>query len=424
MADTPTIATSVPQPEFSDAGVLLPDEADILNGVITDDNAAFGNALSYYNADGTLAQSRACTQMAITKAAVINYAFGFLAYLANSFDPAVASGRMQDAIASINFLTRKTANFTSVTCTLTGATGTRIPAGTQAQDTAGNTYTNAGTVTIGSSGTVQATFNCTTAGPIECPAGTLTIISQIIPGWDSITNPSDGIVGNLVESRADFEERRQQSVAFPGTGSNGAILASVKAVPGVIDAYVADNKTQVTVTIGGVSVAAHGVLVAVAGGTDAEVATAIFKKIAGGTPLAGDTTVTVEDDMNGYVAPYPTTPITFQRAKATPIYVRVTLTASNAIPSTADDSIAAACVRAFEGAGVAATSMKRINTTVYGSDFVDDVRALGSWARIVSIQVSLDGTTYSDTVALNATQIPTLVADNVSTVTASLSTPS
>lgn len=418
MADTPIVATSVPQPEFSDKGVLLPDEADILEGVITDDNAASGNILNYYNKDGTLAQSRACTQMAITKTAIINYAFGFLAYLANSFDPAVASGRMQDAIASINFLTRKSANFTSVTCTLTGATGTQIPVGTQAKDTGGNTYANAGTVTIGSGGTVQATFNCTTAGAIECPAGTLTTISQIIPGWDSITNPSDGVVGNLVESRADFEARRQQSVALAGTGSNGAILASVKAVAGVIDAYVADNKTEATATIGGVSVVAHGVLVAVAGGADADVAIAIFKKVAGGTPLAGNTTVTVEDDMNGYVAPYPTTPITFQRAKATPVYVRVTLTASTAIPSTAASSIATACVSAFEGVGVGATSMERINSTIYGSDFVDDVRALGSWARIVGIQVSLDGKKYTDTVALNATQIPTLVAANVSMATA------
>lgn len=418
MSVAPVIDTSVPQPEFSDKGVLLPDEQDILAAVVSDDNAAFGNTLDYYDASGNFAQSRPQAQLAATKSAIINNAFGMLAYLANSFDPAVASGRIQDGIAAINFLTRKGANSTTVSCLLRGATGTPIPKGAQAQDTSGNVYACSEAVSIGADGTVTVDFVCTVSGPVSCPANTLTKISQIVPGWDSITNPSAGIAGNNAEGRADFEARRQQSVASKGSTTTGSILSAVKAVSGVIDAYVTDNRTKADKVIGNVKVPATGVLVSVAGGDDHSVAEAIFTKIAGGTPLGGDTTVTVSDDSNGYAQPYPTTKITFQRAISTPVYCRVTLADNAAIPSTAQASIQAACVAAFNGQGIAETSQEKINSVIYGSDFVDDVRSLGAWAKIVSIQVSLNRSAWSDTVAVNAAQIPTMVAGNVSMETA------
>lgn len=414
MANTPTVDTSVPQPVFEETGISLPSEADILVGVVTDLNAAFGNNLTFYNSSGAFLASRPQSQIATTQTAIINDSMGFLAFLAASFDPAVASGRIQDGIAAINFLTRKSATATSVTCTVTGAAGTVLPAGLKAQDTSGNTYANAGSVTIGTDGTATATFNCTATGPISCPAGTLTQVYQVFPGWDTITNPTDGITGTDTESRSDLEARRQQSVMGKGSGTLGAIKAQVLAVSDVIDAYVSDNSLATATTIGGVSVPAHGILVAVAGGTDADIATAIWQKRAAGTPMAGDTTVTVEDTQNGYSAPYPTTDITFQRAVATPLYVKYTLTSSEYIPEDALTSLQNAALSAFNGTGSALTNLEKINSIIYGSSFVADAVALGAWVKIVSVQVSLDGTTFSDTVSLDATKIPTLTAANIS----------
>ena len=418
MPNTPTVNTSVPQPTFSLTGIQLPTEAAVLSGVIVDLNAAFGNNLTFYSSAGTFLPSRPQSQIATTQTAVINDAMGLLVYLAAQFDPATALGRIQDGIASINFLTRKSATFTSVECILTGAVDTPIAAGVKAQDTSGNIYANAGAVKIGPDGTVSATFNCTTPGAIECAAGTLNEIYQIVPGWDSITNPSDGVTGTPQESRSDFEARRQQSVSANGTGTTGALLAAVKSVSGVIDAYVADNNLATSATIGGVTVPAHGILVSVSGGTDADLAKAIWSKRAAGTPMAGGTTVTVQDDMNGYLPPYPETAITFQRATGTPVYIKVTLTSSDDIPQDAATQIQTAALSTFNGTGSAATNLERINSTVYGSSFVADISALGTWARIISVQVSLDGATYSDTVSVNATEIPTLTASNITMVTA------
>lgn len=415
--NSPVVDTSVPQPTFTETGVDLPSEVDILAGTVTDLNNAFGGNLTFYNSSGVILPARPQAQIASTQAAIINDTMGFLAYLAASFDPSVASGRIQDGIASINFLTRKSATATSVTCTVTGAAGTTLAAGVLAQDTSGNTYANAGSVTIGTDGTATATFNCTTSGPVSCAAGTLTTIYQIVPGWDSITNPSDGITGTDTESRADFEYRRQESVSINGTGSLGAIKAEVAAVSDVIDVYVSDNSTAAASTIGGVSIPAHGILVAVAGGTDADIAAAIWKKRAGGTPMGGDTTVTVSDTFNGYTEPYPTTDITFQRAVSTPVYVKFTLTASDTIPETALTQLQAAALSTFGGTGSAATSLERVNTVIYGSSFVADAVAVGSWVKIVNVQVSLDGTTYADTVSFDATKIPTLSSADISMVT-------
>lgn len=414
MANTPTVDTSVPQPVFGETGISLPSEADILTGVVTDLNAAFGNNLTFYNSAGTFLPSRPQSQIATTQTAIINDAMGFLAFLASSFDPAVASGRIQDGIAAINFLTRKSATATSVTCTVTGAAGTVLSAGVKAQDTSGNTYENAGSVTIGTDGTATATFNCTTTGPISCPAGTLTKVYQVFPGWDTITNPKDGITGTDTESRSNFETRRQQSVMSKGSGTMGSIKAQVLSVSNVIDAYVSDNPLATAVKIGGVSVPAHGILVAVAGGADIDIATAIWQKRAGGTPMAGNVTVTVSDTENGYSTPYPTTGITFQRAVATSVYVKYTLTNSDEIPETALNSLQTAALAAFNGTGSALTNLEKINSTIYGSSFVADAVALGSWVKIVNVQVSLDGAMFSDTVSLDATKIPTLTAANIS----------
>lgn len=405
-------ATSVPMPTFSDAGVLLPDDADVLAGVIADKNAAFGNALTFFDANGKFLQSRPMAQICVTETAVLSAAFSLMAYIANNFDPAVASGRMQDAIAAIYFLTRKPASYTTVAATCVGAVSTLIPAGARAKDTSGNIYATQDAAAIGASGTVDVTFVCQSSGPVPCPAGTLTQIYQIIPGWDSVSNASDGIPGADIESRADFEARRQASVSINAYASTNSIQAATKAIAGVIDAYVSENATSADQTVGGVIVPAHGICVSVAGGADDDVAIAIKSKTAPGTPMGGNTSVSIPDTFSLYNNGPDV--IHFQRAVATPIYVKVTLSASSNIPTTALASVQTAAIAAFFGTGLNTTSMERINSIVYASQFYADIRALGDWADVVNVKVSLDGSTWSDTVSVNQAQIATLVAGDIS----------
>lgn len=228
------MSTAVPSPTFGPAGFVAPAEAAILAGVQADQAAAFGANL---NPGLTTPQG----QLAQSLAAIIGDANNQFLALANGVDPAFATGRMQDGIGRIYFLTRNPAQSTVVTATCSGLTGTVIPIGAQAQDQAGNRYlsTEAGTIPAG--GSVAITFACVNTGPISCPIGYLNTIYQAIPGWDSITNAVVGVVGNNVESAADFEYRRQQTVAANSQGALASILGAVWKVPGVLDCYVQEN---------------------------------------------------------------------------------------------------------------------------------------------------------------------------------------
>jgi hypothetical protein len=177
----------------------------------------------------------------MTQTAIIGNTNDLLLSIFNGVDPAFASGRMQDAIGRIYFLTRIPASSTTVQCTCTGAAGVTIYVGALVEDTAGNIYscTQAGTIPIG--GSIILPFANNVQGPIACPAGTLTTIYGSIGGWDTITNASDGIEGQNVESRYQFENRRQQSVQANSVNSPQSVLGAILSVPNVVAAYVQDN---------------------------------------------------------------------------------------------------------------------------------------------------------------------------------------
>lgn len=231
------MTTNVPVPVFGATGFVAPAESAILAGVQADQQAAFGGNL---NPSLTTPQG----QLATSEAAIIGDCNDQFLALANGVDPAFAAGRMQDAIGRIYYITRNPAQATVVTATCAGLVGVTIPVGAMAQDQGGNTYTctKAGTIPI--SGNIALTFACTTTGPIACPIGYLNAIYQAIPGWDSITNAVAGVEGNVVQSRADFEYMRSQSVALNAQGSLPSVLAAVFQVAGVLDAYAAQNDTS------------------------------------------------------------------------------------------------------------------------------------------------------------------------------------
>ncbi len=94
------MATSVPKPQWTQTGFVIPQTADILTGVQADINAAFGGNL---NMDLTTPQG----QLASSETAVLDNANQTFLYYTQQVDPAYASGRMQDAIARIYFISRE-----------------------------------------------------------------------------------------------------------------------------------------------------------------------------------------------------------------------------------------------------------------------------------------------------------------------------
>ena len=370
--------TNVPQPTFGPTGFSAPLESAIVAGVLADYNAAFGGNLN-------LAQTTPQGQLSVSQAAVIGNSNDQFLYFTNQVDPAYASGRMQDAIARIYFLQRKPALPTTVTVTCKGLTGTIIPPGALALSTDDNIYvcTDGGTIPLG--GTINLNFACTVTGPIACPVGALNGIYQTIPGWDSVYNPAEGVMGRDVESRADFEARRAASVAINAVGILPAIRATVLNVPDVLDAYVTENDTGSPATIGGVSIAAHSLYFAVSGGSDADVARAIWTKKNPGCGYTGNTTVTVVDDNAGYSLPYPEYDVTFTRPINLPIIFAVEIADGPNVPADAAAQIQTAIVNAFNGADGGPRAS--IGATLFASRFYAPIGALGPWAQIVSLVI-------------------------------------
>jgi hypothetical protein len=372
------MTTNVPAPVFTATGFQSPTQQQILAGVLADLNQAFGGNLNISNLSSPQGQ------LASSMAAIIGNVYDAFLQMTNNMNPNFTSGRFQDAIAALYFLKRIKSASTVVQCTVTGLSGLTVAVGALAQDEAGNVYTSTSAFTF-VNGTASVQFANNAPGPIPCPAGTLTSIFQLVPGWDSITNPDDGVEGNLAETTSAFAARRTATVAANSVNSLASIQGAVLQVPGVLDAFVTENDQATSVTIGGVTLAANSLYVAAVGGQAMAVAQAIFSKKAPGCAYNGNTTQTVTV-TEGYAVPFPTYQVTFEIPSSLPILFAVSLANNAQVPSTAATQIQNAIIAAFSGSTNGFTRAG-IGATVFASVYYAAVSTLGPWAQIISIQV-------------------------------------
>lgn len=371
--------TSVPQPVLGPTGFVVPAETAVLAGVQADWTAALGGSVN-------LALSTPQGQLMTSETAIIGDGNGQLLAIQNNVDPAYSSGRWQDAIGRIYFLTRLPAQPTVTDASgaaCSGATGTYINAGALATDTSGNQYVCTQGGTIPATGSIALPFACTVSGPIVLGGGQLSTIYSTIPGWDSITNPDPGITGSSVETPADFEFRRQNSVAANSLATNQAVLGAVLGVPNVLDAYVIDNPSNSPATIGGVSIGANTLYVCAAGGDAQAVANAIWTKKPPGIPTQGGTTETVYDSNSGYDLPYPSYSISYQIPTSLTIFFEVQIKNSSLVPSNALAQIQQSLQAAFTGAD--GGSRARIGSTLFAGRYYAGIVSLGTWAQVLAI---------------------------------------
>jgi len=397
------MSTNVPSITWTNGAPVLPAEADILAGVQADINAAFGGGV---NPGLTTPQG----QLAQTETAIIGDKNNQIAYIANQVNPAFASGIWQDAIGYIYFMTRIQASGTVVNATCVGAVGTVIPLGSIAQDTSGYLYASTAAATIPSSGSVTVEFQNQTTGPIACPIGSLNNIYTAVAGWNTVSNPAAGALGNAVESRAAFEFRRQSSVAVNAVNSIQSIQAAVLAVPNVLQAVVVDNSTNSTVNYGSTSypLAAHSICVSVAGGTSSAIATAIWNKKPPGCGYNGNTTVTVYD--NTYASPIPYT-VTYLTPTSTPAYFTVNIKNSPLLPSNITQLVQNAVLASFNGqdGGTAVT----INSTTYSGRYYANINAISPNVNVIEVYLGASASPSTLSIAFGIDQLPTLSASNI-----------
>lgn len=395
--------TAVPRLTFTPTGVVLPAEADILAGVQVDQQTAFGGGLnpSLETPQGQLASSLT---------AIIGAKNDEIAEIVNQVDPDTADGRFQDAIARIYFIDRLPATATVVQVDCVGLQGVVIPAGSRAKADDGTIYASTASATIPASGTVTIQFEALTTGPIACPVGAVNTIYQGIPGWDTVFNSSPGVVGSNVESRADFEFRRRNSVALNARSPLPSIYARVFDVDGVTDVYVAENVTDSNLTLGSLTLVPHSIYVAAVGGLAADIAKAIWSKKSVGANYNGNTTVNVTDD-SGYSPPLPTYAVKFQIPPAQAIKFAVSIANTTGLPATIVQDVKNALIAAFNGQDGGARA--RIGSTLYASRYYAPVSAIrAGYVEILSLKLGIVSATL-DSLVLDPAYVPTLAASDI-----------
>lgn len=271
-----------------------------------------------------------------------------------SKDPASAVGEALNDIGAISGVPRQLATYSVAPVTLTGTPTTIIPAGVSVvRSRVDNTaWTLNAAVVIGVGGTGTGFVTCTTAGRVVAGAGELTVIGTPTAGWSAVTNPTAATQGQPEESDAEYRIRRFESVSKPGSNMVDNMEANVKAVKTVTTARVLENYLD---TVDENGIPGHCLAIIVNGGSDADVGEAIRQKKNQGCgmfPRWNEQTETwvdpqgtngiliyVESPVTGLV-----NPITFQRAIAKSIYVRVSIQRKGILPGNINELVIQAVI--------------------------------------------------------------------------------
>lgn len=330
----------------------------------------------------------------------LTYAQQEAANIANSFSVLTAKGRALDVVAGLWGYYRKAGEKTVVNAILTGSSGTVISAGSIAA--AGDVqYTLLDTVTIGTTGTVSAQFQCTESGAITCPPSALNEIITTTSGWDAITNNQAGVVGYDEETDERFRARITANwLNIRSIGTLGSIMDNVAQLNGVLSAIVRENMTNNEISIDNVTLSPHSIYLAVVGGAAEDIAKTLYNKKTAGADTNGNTVVSYTDPVTGVVQTYK-----IRRADILPVHIKITYSDNYYTPVDVGDMIKAVLINYVSG-------KLTIGQTISGNMLALAFENF-EYANILSIKLSSDGQNWADYISATIEQMPDITADNI-----------
>ena len=271
--------------QLTSTGLTIESLSDILDD-FSDPNTGFP---AIYGADINLGASTPDGQ-AINIFATTTYdVLQALESVYNSFSLVNAYGIQIDNLVALNGIQRKNGTYTianvqvtvSSALTLTGQDAlVNNPSASvfTVSDTSGNQYQLQTTYSFSGAGTETLLFAAIDIGQIFTTPNTITIISTPQVGVTSVNNPStsNDIIGVNEESDTALKIRQANSLQMGATGPADTLRAQLLNVPGITDAFVAENDTSSVVN----GVAANGIQVIVNAptATPATIAQVIYSK--------------------------------------------------------------------------------------------------------------------------------------------------
>lgn len=294
-------------------GVIVPDTADLRQGVESEWRALFGEELTLapQSPEGVLVTAETEARDGVVRTN---------AMLANQINPNLAGGVFLDAIAALTGLERGTARASLVVGLLRGVPSTLVPAGIEAETDSGEVFYTKTPVVLDESGRAETYFYSEKLDAVPCPAGGLNKIKKGVLGWETITNPAPATIGQAEEPDTGFRKRRKKTLFLQGVALAGAIQSALYDVPGVKSIVYRENFTSAPKIIDGKELAPHSVYLCVDGGEDEAVAQAIFANKSGGCGYNGAVCVNIAEPVSKQVYP-----VRFDRPEMVPMRARVTV---------------------------------------------------------------------------------------------------
>lgn len=217
------------------------------------------------------------------------------------------------------------ATFSTVALTLTGTSGTPVPAGTVFRDPnpPNVRWVSSEDVEI-SGGTATVAASPETSGPVVGLAGTITEVVTPVSGLTAVTNQTDAELGQNAETDAALRTRFRQSFRIGGGSSVEAVRATVLNLDGVTECLVTENDSDQVDSDGRPP---RSFEVVVRGGTDQEILDAIWlSKPAGITAYGVNVTGTTVDSTGAAQT------VRFTRPVAVDVYIEVVYQALDDAP--------------------------------------------------------------------------------------------
>lgn len=391
------------QQYVTNTGVIVPDTADVKTQVQNEFKEALGQDLSL---EDSTPQGRLIDAETIARKAVLTNN----AQIANQLNPNTASGVYLDAICAITGTTRNGATRTQVLATVSGVPGTVIPAGSQAKTSAGDLFSIVNNYTIPGNGSGNTYFQAAETGPVACAINTLTQIVTAVPGWETINNPIAAVIGTDMESDSSLRLKRAQQI-YKGESLLDAMTSALLQVPGVLSVFVDDNYTNGTKIVDGVNLDAHTIYVVVDGGSNADIAQAIWKHKSLGCGYTGSESVVITGNFGQ------TYTVKFSRPTYKAIQVAVSVNAPNNANTTDVVADVKAALVAWANGEVPGVDGLKLGVDVSPFEAASAITTQIPDLFVTSVEVApTSGTLDTDTIDIKVHEKATL-ADSDITVT-------
>lgn len=307
--------------EINENGITIESIEEILDSL----TSAFKNI---YGQDINLEQSTPDGQMLNIFAQAKRDVLELAVQIYDSMNPETVIGKSQDALYKLVGLYRKSSQFSFVQVNVTTTEPVNLqgldteitnPNGTgyTVSDGNGNNFILSNSVNLPEPGVHLLEFRAQNVGAIQVQPNTVVNMVTIVRGVSGVNNPAvQYLTGNAEETDSEFRIRFNKSRSIAGKGFGESLAAALLNINLVSDAAVYQNRTNTTDSDG---TPPHSVWAIVEGGSDEDVAQAIYVNVTDGCGMRGETSVVVTKS-NGLVET-----IKFDRPTSSPLYVKATL---------------------------------------------------------------------------------------------------